>query len=223
NWIGNEVVRLIGFEPASGHELVQSAEELMLSIDASHEAGLVSQTAHDIVDRAFLFTDLQARHVMVPRTEVTAMPIDASLEDVIDIVAESSFTRIPVYDGDADNIIGVVKAKRLLPVFLQRLRDRQAALARGESASADVHFDIRDYLYEPQVVPETLPATEVLTLMRESHSQMAIVIDEYGGTAGILTLKDIVTQLVGRVQDEEDSAALSGPDTYGVLYLDGLM
>ncbi|HWV24064.1 MAG TPA: hemolysin family protein [Thermomicrobiales bacterium] len=223
NWIGNEVVRLVGIEPASGHELVQSTEELMLSIDASHEAGLVNQTAHDIVDRAFIFTDLQARHVMVPRTEITAIPVDATLEDVIDIVASSSFTRIPVYEGDADNMIGVVKAKRLLPVFLQQLRDRQAALARGESVSPQVPFDIRDYLYEPQVVPETIPATEVLTLMRESHSQMAIVIDEYGGTAGIVTLKDIVTQLVGRVQDEEDVPELSGPDTNGVLYLDGLM
>lgn len=222
NWVGNEVVKLIGIQPASGHELVQSAEELMLSIDASHEAGLVNQTAHDIVDRAFVFTDMQARHVMVPRTEVTAMPLDASLEDVIDIVAESSFTRLPVYDGDADNIVGVIKAKRLLPVFLQQLRDRQAALARGETNSTDVPFDIREHLYDPTVVPETLPATEVLSLMRETHVQMAIVIDEYGGTAGIVTLKDIVTQLVGRVQDD-DEIRNSSQDTNGVLHLDGLM
>lgn len=223
NWVGNEIVRMLGIEPASGRELVQSAEELMLSIDASHEAGLVNQTAHDIVDRAFVFTDLQARHVMVPRTEVAAIPLDAPLEEVIDRVVASSFTRLPVYDGDADNIVGVVRAKRLLTVFLQQLRDRQAALARGESVPTEIPFDIRDYLYEPQVVPETLPATEVLTLMRESYSQMAIVIDEYGGTAGIVTLKDIVTQLVGRVQDEEDAPELSGPDMNGVLYLDGLM
>jgi CBS domain containing-hemolysin-like protein len=141
---------------------------------------------------------------------------------VIDIVAESSYTRLPVYDGDADNIVGVIKAKRLLPVFLQQLRDRQAALARGETDSTEVPFDIREHLFEPTVVPETLPATEVLSLMRETHVQMAVVIDEYGGTAGIVTLKDIVTQLVGRVQDE-DSADKSGPDTNGVLYLDGLM
>lgn len=223
NWIGNEVVKLVGIEPASGHELVQTTEELMLSIDASQEAGLVNQTAHDIVDRAFVFTDLQARHVMVPRTEVTAMPIDASLEDVVDFVAESSYTRLPVYDGDTDNIVGLVKAKRLLTVFLQELRGRQTALAQGETTSSQVPFDIREYLYAPMVVPETIPATEVLTLMRENHAQMAIVIDEYGGTAGVVTLKDIVTQLVGRVQDEDAAAALSGPDTNGVLYLDGLM
>ena len=223
NWVGNQVVKLFGIQPASGHELVQSTEELMLSIDASHEAGLVNQTAHDIVDRAFVFTDMQARHVMVPRTEVTAMPLDATLEDVIDIVAESSFNRLPVYDGDADNIVGVIKAKRLLPIFLQKLRDRQAALARGETGSTEIPFDIRDHLYEATVVPETLPATEVLSLMRETHVQMAVVIDEYGGTAGIVTLKDIVTQLVGRVRDDEDSSIESGPDTNGVLYLDGLM
>lgn len=223
NWIGNQVVKLAGIQPASGHELVQSAEELMLSIDASREAGLVNQTAHDIVGRAFIFTDMQARHVMVPRTEVTALPLDATLEDVINITAESAFTRLPVYDGDTDNIVGIIKTKRLLPLFLQKLRERQEAVDSGKAAEADIPFDVRDYMFEPTVVPETLAATEVLTLMRERHVQIAVVIDEYGGTAGIVTLKDIVTQLVGRVQDEEDTEGEFGPDTNGVLYLDGLM
>ncbi len=223
NWIGNQMVKLIGIQPASGHELVQSAEELMLSIDASREAGLVNQTAHDIVGRAFVFTDMQARHVMVPRTEVTAIPLEATLEDVINITAEFAFTRLPVYDGDTDNIVGIIKTKRLLPLFLQKLRDRQDALHSGETADPEIPFDVREYMFEPTVVPETLAATEVLTLMREKHVQIAVVIDEYGGTAGIVTLKYIVTQLVGRVQDEEDTSGEFGPDTNGVLYLDGLM
>jgi CBS domain containing-hemolysin-like protein len=222
NWVGNQVVRMFGIQPASGHELVQSAEELMLSINASHEAGLVNPTAYNLVDRAFVFTDLQARHVMVPRTEVTALPLTASLEDVIDQLGESSYTRLPVYDGDTDNIVGIVKAKRLLPIFLQELRDRRNALARGESFSTEVPFEIRDYMYEPTVVPETLAATEVLSLMREQHVQMAVVIDEYGGTAGIVTLKDIVTQIVGRVHDE-DTVAEPVADSNGALSLDGLM
>jgi CBS domain containing-hemolysin-like protein len=222
NWVGNQTVKLIGIQPASGHELVQSTEELMLSIDASREAGLVNQTAHDIVGRAFLFTDMQARHVMVPRTEVTALPLDATLDDVIDLASSSSFTRLPVYEGDNDHIVGIIKTKRLLPIFLEQLRHaQQNGVAPAPNGRA--RFDIRDYMMEPMLVPETLAATEVLAQMRETHVQMAVVIDEYGGTAGIVTLQDIVTHLVGRIQDEEDvEGGQDGPDTNGVLHLDGL-
>jgi CBS domain containing-hemolysin-like protein len=223
NWIGNQVVKLIGIQPASGHELVQSAEELMLSIDASREAGLVNQTAHDLVGRAFLFTDMQARHVMVPRTEVTALPIDATLRDVIDLASSSSFTRLPVYEGDNDHIVGIIKTKRLLPIFLEQLNLRARQDGHATADGAAPAFDIRDYMMEPMLVPETLAATEVLAQLRENHVQMAVVIDEYGGTAGIVTLQDIVTHLVGRIQDEEDAEAeRQGPDTNGVLHLDGL-
>ena len=222
NWIGNAVVRLFGIQPAAGHELVQSAEELMLSIEASHEAGLVSETAHDIVGRAFLFTDMQARHVMVPRTEVTAIPIDATLDDVIELASSSSFTRLPVYEGDNDHIVGIVKTKRLLPLFLEQLKQARRAGVASPNGTVPA-FDIRQYMTEPMLVPETLAATEVLAQMRENHVQMAVVIDEYGGTAGIVTLQDLVTHLVGRIQEEEDlHGEREGPDTNGVLHLDGL-
>jgi CBS domain containing-hemolysin-like protein len=231
NWIGNQTVKLFGIQPASGHDLVQSTEELMLSIDASREAGLVNQTAHDIVGRAFLFTDMQARHVMVPRTEVTALPVDATLDDVIDLASSSAFTRLPVYEGDNDHIVGIIKTKRLLPIFLEQVTLRARNGQNGTvspngttpSATSRPTFDIRDHMTEPMLVPETLAATEVLAQMRETHVQMAVVIDEYGGTAGIVTLQDIVTHLVGRIQEEEDVAGeQDGPDTNGVLHLDGL-
>lgn len=223
NWLGNQAARFAGNTSLSSGQLVQSAKELMLSINASREAGLVTQTAHDILGRAFVFTDLQARHVMVPRTEVVALPIDAMLEDVIDLTSRSSFTRLPVYDGDNDNIIGIIQTKRLLPIFLQKLAARREAIRTGEMTSTDIPFDIREYMYEPMVVPETLPATEVLSLKRESHSQLCLVIDEYGGTAGIVTLKDIVTQLVGRIQNEDGNAENDDIDQNGALHLDGLI
>ena len=100
NSIGNAVVRLFGIAPAAGHALVQSAEELKLSIDASREAGLVEQAAQELVERAFLFTDLDVRHAMVPRTELAAVSVDATLHDVLRIAAENSHTRLPVYDQD---------------------------------------------------------------------------------------------------------------------------
>src|SRR5690606_7155245 len=117
------------------------------------------------------------------------------------------YTRIPVYEGDADNIVGIIKSKRLMPVLLQKLSAHRKATRDGTAMAPEVPFDIRDYMFEPILVPETLPATDVLTQMRETHSQLAVVIDEYGGTAGIVTLKDIVTQLVGRIRDEEDAPA----------------
>lgn len=242
NWIGNQVVRLIGIEPAGGHAMVQSAEELLLSIDASREAGLVNPTAHDLVGRAFSFNDLQARHVMVPRTEVTAIPIDATLERVMQVASETSHSRLPIYEDDTDHIVGIIKVKRLFPVFMAQVEAQAIARtgrsiidspdtapvlgsAREAQAVADrtaESFDIRDYMTEPLLVPETLPASEVLTRMRLEQVQMGVVIDEYGGTAGIVTLQDIVTQLVGRVEEPDDESEPNGQGDDGILHLDGL-
>jgi len=234
NWVGNQVVKLAGIQSASGHALVQSAEELMLAVDASREAGLVNQTAHDMVGRAFSFTDMQARHVMVPRTEVTALPLDATLDDVIQIASQTSHTRLPVFEGDSDHIVGIIKIKRLLPLFLDRVHATATADAvttggQDNAPEADraakkiaQRFDIRDYMMELMLVPETLAASEVLTSMRENHVQMAVVIDEYGGTAGIVTLQDIVTHLIGRIQEEEDLDETDGIGPDGVLHFDGL-
>ncbi len=235
NRVGNQTVRLLGFEPAQGHELVQSAEELMIALDASREAGLVTQSAHDIVDRAFSFTDLQARHVMVPRTEVTAIAVDATLDEVMRMASETSYTRLPVYEGDNDNIIGIIKIKRILPLFLARAeqRGRDVVSANGATAFAangsapgvalaEHDLNLRDLMMESTLVPETLAVSEVLTRMQENHVQMAVVIDEYGGTAGIVTLQDIVNRLLGRVLEEEDAAEPAGLLPDGTIHLDGL-
>ncbi|HEV2066121.1 MAG TPA: hemolysin family protein [Thermomicrobiales bacterium] len=242
NWVGNQVVRMFGIHPAGGHAMVQSAEELMLSIGASREAGLVDQTAHDLVGRAFSFNDMQARHVMVPRTEVTALSIDATLDDVIQLASSTSYTRLPVFEGDSDHIVGIIKIKRLLPLFLARVEATAVArtvqsrnghnggvslehsIAQAQSVATQTadEFDVRDYMMEPMLVPETVPAPEVLTRMRENHVQMAVVIDEYGGTAGIVTLQDIVTHLIGRVQEQDEATEEVGPDPDGAIHLDGL-
>ncbi len=237
NWVGNQVVKMIGFEPASGHALLQSSEELLIALGASREAGLVDQSAHDLVSRAFSFTDLQARHVMVPRTELTAIDVDTSLDDVIKTASDTPFTRLPVYEQDNDHIIGIIKIKRMLPVFLQRIEARSGGEIRTNTSNgsrervqtltaagqADA-FRLSDYMMEPTLVPETLAVSEVLTHMQENHVQMAVVIDEYGGTAGIVTLQDIVNRLIGRVLEEEHQK--HEPDRHGpvgAIHLDGLI
>jgi CBS domain containing-hemolysin-like protein len=160
----------------------------------------------------------------VPRTEVTAVPIEATLDDVIRIAATTSYTRLPVFEGDNDHIVGILKIKRLLPLFLDQMEGRPAASngRRNEPVQAATPFHVRDTMMEPMLVPETLPAAEVLTRMRERHVQMAVVIDEYGGTAGIVTLQDIVTHLIGRIREEEETAVPDGLHPDGSLVLDGL-
>ena len=214
NGVGNAVVRLAGIEPAAGHALVQSAEELQLAVDASREAGLVHQTAHDLVDRAFDFTDLRVRHVMVPRTEMTAVPVDASLDEVLGAAIASGHTRLPVYEGDADHVVGLLNVKRLLPLL--------AARGAGTNGAPD-RFDARALLAEPLAVPESVPAADLLARLRETSAHFALVVDEYGGTAGIVTLEDLVESLIGEIRDEldpTDPPARVEPD--GSLLLDGL-
>jgi CBS domain containing-hemolysin-like protein len=242
NWVGNWVVRLFGIEPAGGHDVVQSTEELLLSIEASRAAGLVNQTSHDLVGRAFSFNDLQARHVMVPRTEVVAISIDATLDNVMQVASDTSHTRLPIYKDDNDHMVGIIKVKRLMPLFMAQVEAEAIArtarvvigdngqdpiISSAREAQEIAHkrvetFNIRDYMAEPMLVPETLAASKVLTRMREDQIQMAIVIDEYGGTAGIVTLQDIVTHLVGRVEDYEDEADPNGHTADGILHVDGL-
>ena len=197
NAVGNRVVRLFGIEPVAGHAMVQSAEELQLAIGASRAAGQVDETAHDLIDRAFDFPDLAARQVMVPRTEMTALPITASLADVMTVAADDGYTRIPVYEGDADHIVGMLNVKRLMPLLRQSLDEPGTA--------PTVEFRLADYIAEPLYVPETLPAPNVLRLMKEQRTQLAVVIDEYGGTAGIVALQDLVEELIGAIADEEDA------------------
>ena len=215
NTIGNAVVRLIGIEPASGHQLVQSAEELRLAVDASREAGLVEDSAHDLVDRALLFPDLEAQHAMVPRTEIAAVSASASVDEVIETAVRSGHSRLPVYEGDLDHIIGVVSVKRLWPRLL-------AERASGTRVS-DRSFQLQDLMTEVLAIPETSPASALLPRLRDSHTPMAIVIDEYGGTAGLITLVDLVESLVGDITDELDPVRLNGLRTAdGSFSLDGL-
>lgn len=212
NSVGNWAVRLIGVEPAEGHERVQSAEELQFAIEASREAGLVDETAHDLVNRAFEFPDLAARQVMVPRTEMTAIPITATLPDVMEAAANEGHTRLPVYDGDTDHIIGMLNVKRLMP-FLQK------TLGNG---SQPPHFAIAEHMSEPLYVPESLPAPQLLRLMKEQRIQLAVVIDEYGGTAGIVSLQDLIEELIGDVDDEEQDEPPAPGVVVDPAVIDGL-
>jgi putative hemolysin len=215
NAVGNRVVRMIGIEPASGHQLVQSAEELRLAVEASREAGLVEKAAHDLVDRALLFPDLEARHAMVPRTEIDAVPIDAVVDDVLEVAAKTGHSRLPVYEDNLDHVVGVIDIKRILP---QLVAERSGARAQplGQRRISELMSNVL-------AVPETAPAADLLPRLRAAEAPLAIVIDEYGGTAGLITLVDLVESLVGEIAEEFVPVPLNGRQMADGSYsLDGL-
>jgi CBS domain containing-hemolysin-like protein len=211
NSVGNGVVRLFGIQPAAGHALVQSAEELKLAVAASREAGLLHEDAQQVVSRAFDFTELEAHDIMVPRPEIVAVPSDVSLDAIVETVERHQHSRYPVYEGSLDNIIGVVAAKRLLGAVTNR-----EARAPG--------FDVRQHMSLPPYVPETIPGYRLLAELKRGRSHLAVVIDEYGVTAGLVTLRDLTGRLAGENPDETERVNadvdwLPG----GLVVLDGLM
>jgi CBS domain containing-hemolysin-like protein len=189
NGTGNALLRLVGVQPASGHELVHSVEELKMVITASTEGGVVAQQESELLHAIFEFGDLLVRQVMIPRTEITAVEADLPLEEIIPLITESTYTKFPVYDDDLDNILGIVHIKDLL------LRMQESGWQNSTA---------RSLVREPLYVPETLPVSALLRQLRDDRQHIAIVLDEFGGTGGLVTLEDLVEEILGEVSDPFD-------------------
>jgi len=190
NGTGNFLLKLVGVEPAEGHELVHSVEELKMLVTASTEVGVVESEESEMLHAIFDFGDLFVRQVMIPRTEIMAFEADMTLIESIEIAAKSTFTKFPVYDDVLDNIIGVVHIKDLLRAQLDL--EKKNCLARSL---------VREALF----IPETVHVRSVLQLFRAQRQHIAIVMDEFGGTAGLITLEDLMEEIVGEVSDPFDA------------------
>jgi len=190
NGTGNRLLKLVGVEPASGHELVHSVEELKMLVTASTEGGVVENEESEMLHAIFDFGEMLVRQVMIPRTEILAIEADLTLDESIEISSESTFTKFPVYDDVLDNIIGIVHIKDLLRA--QRDPEKQNCLARSL---------VREALF----IPETVHVRSVLQLFRARRQHIAIVMDEFGGTAGLVTLEDLMEEIVGEVSDPFDT------------------
>lgn len=191
NSIGNTVVRLLGMQVASEENTVHSVEELEMLVVQSRQAGVLEQQEEVLLRRVFNFEDTMAQQVMLPRTEIVGVPVTISCEDLQATLAHERYTRLPVYEDTIDTIIGVVHLKDVFEL--------------GHTPSRSAVFDIRSLLRPVLTVPETTSIGILLTQMRSSQTHFAVVIDEYGGTAGIVTMEDIVEEIVGEVQDEFDT------------------
>jgi CBS domain containing-hemolysin-like protein len=189
NGTGNALLRVIGVQPASGHELVHSVAELKMLVTASTEGGVVELHESELLHAVFEFGDLLVRQVMIPRTEIIAVEADLPLEEIIPLISESTYTKFPVYDDDLDNILGIIHVKDLLSRMQEA--DWQESTARS-------------LVREPVYVPETTRVSALLHQFRESRQHIAIVLDEFGGTGGLVTLEDLVEEIVGEVSDPFD-------------------
>lgn len=208
NGAGNALLRLVGVQPVSGHQMLHSVEELKMLVDASTEGGVVQEAESEMLHAVFDFGEMIVRQVMVPRTEVTAVEVDTTLEEIIRLATESTYTKFPVYEESLDQIIGIVHVKDLLKAM--QSPDCQDCTARS-------------LMREPLFVPETLPVSALLRRFRDNRQHSAIVLDEFGGTAGLVTLEDLLEELVGEVSDMFD-VAMPGFETLpdGSILIDGL-
>jgi putative hemolysin len=204
NGLGTLVVRSVGLKPPSGHALVHSEEELKMLVTASQEAGVLEEEEEQMLHRVFGFSDLTAGQIMVPRTEMLALAADTPIERVIEQVERSGLPRLPVYRGDLDDIAGILHVTDLL-----------SRVAKG--GAIDLEHVVRDAM----TIPETMPADELLNEMRERRTNVAIVIDEYGGTAGLVTFAGLMQRIVGELgPGGEDSRVTVLAD--GSALVDGL-
>ena len=208
-WVLNSTarwgLRLAGMPDANEHSQVHSSEELRLLVMQARAQGTIDESDSAMLAGVFDFHHKRARDVMRPRTEIVGLPIGASEDEVTEIIRRERYSRYPVYRDSIDDLVGVFLAKDLW------LRDES------------VPFNLEALTREPMYVPDIRPAERVLDDLRRTRKQLAVVLDEYGGTAGILTLEDLVEEVIGDIADEYDSAARSSITTDGVLELDGTL
>lgn len=185
NWFGNGFLRLLGVDPDSKTEAITESE-LRTIVNVSHEEGVIEKEEQKMINNVVDFGDSLARDVMIPRIDVIAVPADVTYPELLQVFRENMFTRMPVYDKSTDNIIGIVNVKDLL------------FISSAES------FDIKQYMREAYFTYEFKHTSELFMEMRQNYVSLAIVLDEYGATAGLVTLEDLLEEIVGEIRDEYD-------------------
>ena len=202
NGAANGLLRLVGIEPASDEE-GHSPEEIRFLVMQAHARGTLNESDRAMLAGVLDFHEKKARDVMRPRTDVVALDIEATEQEVWEVLRRERYSRYPVYRESLDDVVGVFLAKDL---WLH---------------SGDAPFNLADFVREPMYVPDSRPAERVLDDLRRTRAHMAVVLDEYGGTAGIVTMEDLVEEVVGDISDEYDFASRESIVTDGVLELAG--
>jgi CBS domain containing-hemolysin-like protein len=205
--------RLIGLKGATlggGH----SAEELKFIIASSRRHGQLESFEESAIRRMLELQDYLVREIMVPRNEIISIPLDAGLDQVLQLMREHQLSRIPVYEGEPEHIVGIVHYKDFLTVW----NDRRLAAERHRPVP---RFHIRYLMTKPPVVPETKPVNQLVDDFRTEHSHMALVVDEFGSVVGLVTLEDALEQIFGEIEDEHDVHLPPVTDHSPVVELEG--
>ncbi|WP_280638274.1 hemolysin family protein [Hymenobacter sp. 5317J-9] len=187
NKLSNGLLGLFGVKATHGHD-IHTAEELRFLIDQGKETGEIQHSEHELIENVFQFNDRMVKQIMVPRTKLSALDVNAPADQILDTIFNEGYSRLPVYEGNIDNIVGVLNVKDLLPI-----------IRRGEP------IDLARIMRAPYFVPETKKINRLLRQFQRKHIVMAIVSDEFGGVSGIVTIEDIMEELVGEIQDEYDN------------------
>jgi CBS domain containing-hemolysin-like protein len=185
NGMANGVLRRVGIQHASGHDASHSNEELRMLVSASAAGGHLDETERVLLDNVFDFSERVAREIMVPRNEMACLYTDDPIADSLTTALEAGHSRLPVCEGEKDNILGVIHMRDLFR-------------HHGELK------DLREIMRPIMVVPETVSISRLLKQFQRQKNRMAILVDEYGGTAGLITLEDLLEEIVGDIQDEFD-------------------
>lgn len=193
NKIGDAIVYAIGITPPEDDDRMFSADELEYIVDESFESGVIEESEHLFIENIFDLQERIVQQVMTPRTRITGISINAKESEIFNRVCETRKSRYPIYDQNLDEIVGILHVKDFA---------RHWAHQNGAS------FELKRFLHDATFVPETLRLSNLLVQFRTEQLQMAIVVDEYGGTAGIVTIEDLIEEVVGEIQDEFDNEIL---------------
>lgn len=190
DWLTQTILRLLGVKSSEGgHSLIYSVDELKEILTESEQLGTIVTPQREIMNAVFDFNRLLVRQVMIPRTEIIAIPGNLSVDNSISIITESRFTKFPVYEGNMDNITGIVHIKDLLKA------------KQNPDSSLDT---VAKFTREPLVVPESSSVWTLMNLFQKHSRHIAIVLDEYGGTSGLITLEDLMEEIVGEIKNPFD-------------------
>jgi CBS domain containing-hemolysin-like protein len=187
NWVANNLIKAVGFDEMSEDAELHTEEEIRILVRESTMSGLIESEEHKLIENVFDFGDTPVRAIMVPRQKITAIELDLAEDEIIEVIMNEGYSRLPVYDTSIDNIIGVIYAKDIINLLLHQ----NLIIAR-------------DLIRPAFVIKEDMTLDNVLNELRTRRVHMAIVQDEFGGTAGLVTLEDILEEIIGEIQDEYD-------------------
>ncbi|OGC94761.1 MAG: hypothetical protein A2W25_03090 [candidate division Zixibacteria bacterium RBG_16_53_22] len=187
SWSTNICLRIMGISPEARRESAVTEEEVKILLWEGMQHGVFEPSEHKLIHSVFEFSDTVARNAMTPRTEIVAVEINASPEEILKITSIEQYSRLPVYEENLDNIKGLIHVRDLVTIFQNKGL-----------------IIVRDIMRRPLFVPDSKKISEILKDMQKRKTHLAIVLDEFGGTAGIITLEDILEEIVGEIQDEYD-------------------